>query len=89
MTGIPTGAQSIRVYDTEDAASASSPSGVDLSDDDKPIGFYGVTQGNVLKVNLIRVLTSCIMATMSIRQGRRHIPSRRLPDRPVYRRFPG
>lgn len=52
MTGIAAGAQSIHVFETEDAASTCTPSasGVELADEEKPVGFYGVTQGKVLKV---------------------------------------
>ena len=49
ITGIPVQNQSISVYASEDAPEPV----ITLSDDSKPLGFYGVRDWQVLKVRLL------------------------------------
>ena len=52
MTGIPADQQVIHVYNSEDDASAvaGKTPGVSLSSETRPLGYYGLRDGQVLKV---------------------------------------
>lgn len=52
MTGISSGSQRIFAYDSDDASSVSTSSGIELGDDERPVGYYGITNGKVLKVRV-------------------------------------
>ncbi|TDL26723.1 hypothetical protein BD410DRAFT_783837 [Rickenella mellea] len=51
VTGIPADSQSIQLFNSEDEATSDGKAAAELTDDDRPLGFYGLRDWQALKVS--------------------------------------